>query len=70
MNPITNKKLFRVTTDNSPSSLYERHLSSLAIKHGHCNLISNTVKDTISITKSESPLKFKFKIEETEQKLK
>ncbi|KRH92467.1 hypothetical protein M153_5674000608 [Pseudoloma neurophilia] len=41
MNPIINKKLFRVTTDNSPSSLYERHLSSLAIKPGHCNILTN-----------------------------
>ncbi|KRH94327.1 hypothetical protein M153_2940001027 [Pseudoloma neurophilia] len=40
MNPTFNKKLLRFATEDTPSRLYERHLSALSIKHGTvCSLI-------------------------------
>ncbi|KRH94826.1 hypothetical protein M153_13100016638 [Pseudoloma neurophilia] len=39
MNHTSKRKLLQVTTDNSPSILYDKHFLSLAIKPGHCNII-------------------------------
>ncbi|KRH94569.1 hypothetical protein M153_2080005509 [Pseudoloma neurophilia] len=52
------KQSSKVIDYNSPRSLYERHLMSLAIKPWHCNMFTKIISNTKYIAQNDMVINF------------